>query len=59
MKRPDSGVIRKGAVADLILLAGNPVVDITQTRNVEGVMLHGQWLSKDFIASELKTLEKN
>lgn len=58
LKRPDSGVIKKGAVADLILLTGNPIVDITQTRNIDGVMLHGQWLSKEYISSELKSLEK-
>lgn len=59
LKRPESGTIRKGVVADLILLSGNPLVDITQTKNIEGVVLHGQWMPKDFIISELKKLEKN
>lgn len=58
LRRPDSGTIRKGVVADLILLSGNPLVDITQTKNIEGIVLKGQWLPKSLIASELKKLEK-
>jgi imidazolonepropionase-like amidohydrolase len=58
LNRNDSGVIRKGAVADLILLGGNPLNDISQTKSIDGVMLHGKWLSKEFISTELKKLEK-
>jgi imidazolonepropionase-like amidohydrolase len=58
LNRPDSGVIRKGAVADLILLSGNPLHDITQTQKIEGVMMHGTWMPKAHIAAELKKLEK-
>ena len=56
--RNDAGTIRTGAVADLVLLAGNPLKDITQTRAIEGVMLNGRWLSKEYIQKELKKLEK-
>jgi imidazolonepropionase-like amidohydrolase len=55
---PGSGVIKRGAPADLVLLSGNPLVDITQTRNIEGVFLHGKWLSKTIIEAELKKLQK-
>ena len=55
---PNSGVIKQGSVADLILIAGNPLADITQTKKVEGVMLRGQWLSKAYIDQGLKKLEK-
>ena len=54
----DAGVIKEGAVADLVLLSGNPLVNINETQNVEGVMLNGKWLSKEFINTGLKKLEK-
>lgn len=57
--RPDIGVIKVGAVADLVLLNGNPLQDINYTKNIEGVMLGNTWLSKEYIAQELKKLEKH
>lgn len=54
----DAGVIKEGALADLVLLRGNPIADITQTQNIEGVMVKGKWLTKEFIKAELKKLEK-
>lgn len=56
--RSDAGTVKQGAVADLVLVAGNPLKDITQTRSIEGVMLAGRWLSKEYIRNELKKLEK-
>jgi imidazolonepropionase-like amidohydrolase len=56
--RPDMGVIKTGAVSDLILLNGNPLKDINQTKNIEGVMLGNHWLSKAYIDKELKKLIK-
>jgi imidazolonepropionase-like amidohydrolase len=56
--RQDMGVIKPGAVSDLVLLNGNPLNDISQTKNIEGVMLGNRWLSKDYIDKELKKLEK-
>jgi imidazolonepropionase-like amidohydrolase len=55
---PNAGHISKGAAADLVLLGGNPLADITQTKKIEGVMLHGKWLPKSYIIEELKKLEK-
>jgi imidazolonepropionase-like amidohydrolase len=54
----DSGTIKPGAVADLILINGNPLTDITNTKKVEGVMVRGKWLSKSEITAGLKKLEK-
>lgn len=54
----DAGLIREGAAADLVLLADNPLVNINNSQKVEGVMLNGKWLSKEYIVSELKKLEK-
>lgn len=39
------GSIEKGKIADLILIKGNPLVDIKATRNIEKVMLNGAWVS--------------
>jgi imidazolonepropionase-like amidohydrolase len=58
LNRPDMGVIKTGAVSDLVLLNGNPLTDIKQVKNIEGVMLGTKWLSKDWIGKELKKLEK-
>lgn len=54
----DAGTISPGAVADLVLIDGNPLTDITNTKKVEGVMVRGKWLSKSEIDSGLKKLEK-
>lgn len=48
---PNLGVIKKGAIADLILLEGNPLKDITQTRRIAGVVVDGRWLSKEWITA--------
>jgi imidazolonepropionase-like amidohydrolase len=57
--KQDMGVIRPGAIADLILLNGNPLTDINQTKNIYGVMLNGKWLTKEWIDATLKKLEKH
>lgn len=54
----DAGVIREGAVADLVLISGNPLENIAETKKIEGVMVNGKWLSNDYISAELKKLEK-
>jgi imidazolonepropionase-like amidohydrolase len=54
----DAGTIRPGAIADLILIDGNPLSNVANTKNVQGVMLRGQWLSKAEIDAGLKKLEK-
>ncbi|UHG89654.1 amidohydrolase family protein [Spirosoma oryzicola] len=59
LNKPNSGVVRPGNVSDLVLLNGNPLKDISQTRNIEGVMIGTNWLSKAYIQNELKKLEKN
>jgi imidazolonepropionase-like amidohydrolase len=58
LNKPGSGVIKKGAIADLIMIRGNPLRDITHTEKIEGVMLHGKWMPRNHIDAELKKLEK-
>ena len=40
-----TGVIATGREADLVVLDSNPLVDISSTRRVHGVMLRGNWYS--------------
>ena len=37
------GSIEKGKIADLVLVKGNPLTNISDARNVEKVMLNGAW----------------
>ncbi|MCZ6500734.1 MAG: amidohydrolase family protein, partial [Gammaproteobacteria bacterium] len=48
------GRIREGLSAELILLGGNPLLDITNTRNIRGVMIKGQWLDREQIRQGLE-----
>ena len=47
LNREDIGTVKKGAVSDLILLNGNPLEDINQSKNIEGVMMGNLWLNKN------------
>src|SRR5262249_11371019 len=38
------GTLEPGKTADLILVAGDPTQDVAAMRNVEHVMLNGQWV---------------
>jgi len=58
LKLADAGTIGPGAIADLVLIKGNPLTDITNTKKVEGVMVRGKWMSKAEIDAGLKRLEK-
>ncbi|MEO8223525.1 MAG: amidohydrolase family protein [Gammaproteobacteria bacterium] len=40
-----SGTVAQGKVADLVLVVGNPLVDIGRTSHVAGIVLRGRWLS--------------
>jgi len=40
----NTGSVATGKEADLLLLNANPLVDISNSRRIHGVMLRGQWL---------------
>ncbi len=41
------GSIEKGKIADLVLVKGNPLLDIMTVRNIERVMLNGVWVPQE------------
>jgi imidazolonepropionase-like amidohydrolase len=41
------GVVRPGAVADLLLVEGDPLTDLATLRQPSGVMVRGRWLDRD------------
>lgn len=50
------GTITTGKVADLVLLAANPLADIRNTRRISGVFRAGRWLPQTEIARSLDSL---
>ncbi len=43
----EAGFVGAGAVADLMLVLGDPLRDITNARLIAGVMVRGRWLSRE------------
>jgi imidazolonepropionase-like amidohydrolase len=58
LKDDNIGTIREKAYADLVLLSGNPLESISNTRRIEGVMLQGKWMDAATISNALRQLEK-
>ena len=58
-RQNDMGAIKVGYVSDLVLLNGNPLHDISQSRNIAGVMIGSRYMPKGYLDTELKKLEKN
>lgn len=53
------GTIAPGKVADLVLLAANPLSDIRNTRRITGVFRAGRWLPQTEIAGMLDSLARS
>jgi hypothetical protein len=51
------GMVAQGYRADLILVSENPLAAIKNVKKIEGVMVSGRWLSKEYLAKGLKALE--
>ena len=50
------GTLVKDASADLILLKANPLENVSNLRQISGVMVRGNWLSRDTIDTELAAI---
>lgn len=50
------GRIAPGQRADLVVLRANPLEDIENTDEIEGVMVRGDWKSKQYIDTRLKEI---
>lgn len=56
--RDDIGVLKVGATADMLLLHGNPLNDISQTQRIAGIVIGHTYLPETYIKQELKKMEK-
>jgi imidazolonepropionase-like amidohydrolase len=56
---PTSGTIAVGKRADLVLLDGNPLTEMSNTTRRAGVMLRGRWLPKAEIEARLAAVAKS
>ncbi|MBT8205411.1 MAG: amidohydrolase family protein, partial [Eudoraea sp.] len=53
------GEIKVGLSADFFLVQGNPLQDLDNLRNVDGVMVRGTWIDKAMIDQKLKEISAN
>jgi imidazolonepropionase-like amidohydrolase len=48
------GAIGPGRAADLVVLGGDPTMDIRSTRSIEAVVLNGRWISREELQALLR-----
>ncbi len=53
-KEKEFGTVKKGKVADLVLLDADPLVNINNTRRIAGVVVNGRYLSKESLQKIVK-----
>jgi imidazolonepropionase-like amidohydrolase len=56
-KEKDLGTIEKGKLADLVLLDGNPLENIKNTRRIAAVIVNGRYLPKETLQQMLDDVE--
>jgi imidazolonepropionase-like amidohydrolase len=59
LKRDDVGIVRVGALADLILLDANPLESIENTQKIHGVMKNGNWYTREYLNEQLEMIKKS
>jgi imidazolonepropionase-like amidohydrolase len=58
LKRDDIGIVRIGAVADLVVLDENPLLDIRNTRKINMVIREGTVYTKEYITEQLESIRR-
>ncbi|MGB5820674.1 MAG: amidohydrolase family protein [Saonia sp.] len=53
------GEIKEGSDADIMLVNANPLEDIKALKELSGILVKGNWLSKESIDKKLATIAKN
>ncbi len=53
------GQVKEGLSADLIILQENPLKNLSALKQIEGVLVKGQWLSKQMIEEKLEKIAEN
>lgn len=53
------GTITVGKAADFLLVEGNPLKDLSALQKMNGLMLQGQWLSREQIDQKLAEIAEN
>ena len=52
----DAGTVQEGKLANLVLLKENPLLNISNSRKIEGVLVQGSWLSGGQLRERLELI---
>ena len=58
MRRDDQGEVKKGAIADLVVLTANPLADVRNTRAIDEVVVRGKTIDHGAIDRLLEASER-
>ncbi len=53
----DYGTVSENKIADLVILSGNPLEDISNTQKIEAVILNGEHITREELQKMLKEVE--
>jgi imidazolonepropionase-like amidohydrolase len=51
------GYVEPGLSADFILVKGNPLEDLEKLKDLQGIMIRGEWIPQATLKSELDRIE--
>ncbi len=54
----ETGIIKEGMIADLVLLKKNPLINISNTKSQVGIIVRGKWYSKNKIQASINKIFK-